>query len=117
MSTIGWTGSYCNESCSPGFYGVNCSSKCNNCLQPNSCDRFSGECECMTGWKGTKCNEPCELGKFGMNCSNSCDCQKSLCNPIDGTCICEPGWYGQNCEKMCEKGQFGPVFIKILMLL
>ncbi|KAL3878258.1 hypothetical protein ACJMK2_030623, partial [Sinanodonta woodiana] len=45
--------------CSPGWYGLNCSSKCGNCAN-ETCDFINGTCflGCSEGYRGIGCFEP-----------------------------------------------------------
>lgn len=43
----GYKGKYCNETCGPFEYGVNCAFSClDKCASFNSCDSTNGKCLC-----------------------------------------------------------------------
>uniref|UniRef100_A0A3P9IH38 Laminin, beta 1a n=1 Tax=Oryzias latipes TaxID=8090 RepID=A0A3P9IH38_ORYLA len=124
VCSTGYRGPRCDE-CSPGFYGspsevggqcVPC--RCNNnidMLDPESCDRQSGEClRCLYYSEGTACQD-CKLGYYGnallqdcrkcvcnelgtspSSCSSSGDCH---CNRSSGQCPCLPNVTGQYCDR------------------
>lgn len=46
----GWSGLYCNETCSPGFYGEACQQIC-SCQNGADCDSVTGKCTCAPGFK------------------------------------------------------------------
>lgn len=45
----GWAGLYCNETCTPGFYGESCHLVC-HCQNGADCDSITGKCTCGPGY-------------------------------------------------------------------
>lgn len=52
----GYANIYCNETCSSGTYGFNCSKKC-QCQNNSTCDPVFGYCNCLKGFQGIYCEE------------------------------------------------------------
>eukprot|EP00069_Balaena_mysticetus_P011714 bmy_21424T0 len=115
----GWSGLYCNETCSPGFYGEACQQIC-SCQNGADCDSVTGKCTCAPGFKD---------GTYGLNCAERCDCSHADgCHPTTGHCRCLPGWSasqapaptashsalpvclvsGVHCDSVCAEGRWGP---------
>ncbi|XP_008422037.1 multiple epidermal growth factor-like domains protein 10 isoform X2 [Poecilia reticulata] len=87
----GWSGLFCNETCTPGFYDKSCSDLC-QCQNGADCHNVTGECICAPGFMGSKCAVPCPAGAYGVNCSATCKCKNGVqCSPVDGSCSCKPG--------------------------
>ncbi|XP_054880848.1 multiple epidermal growth factor-like domains protein 10 [Poeciliopsis prolifica] len=100
----GWSGLFCNETCTPGFYGKSCSDLC-QCQNGANCHSVTGECICAPGFMGSKCAVPCPAGAYGVNCSATCKCKNGVqCSPVDGSCSCTPG----HCDSVCAEGWWGP---------
>ncbi|XP_023194177.1 multiple epidermal growth factor-like domains protein 10 isoform X1 [Xiphophorus maculatus] len=100
----GWSGLFCNETCTPGFYGKSCSDLC-QCQNGADCHSVTGECICAPGFMGSKCAVPCPAGAYGVNCSATCKCKNGVhCSPVDGSCSCTPG----HCDSVCAEGWWGP---------
>uniref|UniRef100_M4ANP8 Multiple EGF-like-domains 10 n=1 Tax=Xiphophorus maculatus TaxID=8083 RepID=M4ANP8_XIPMA len=114
----GWSGLFCNETCTPGFYGKSCSDLC-QCQNGADCHSVTGECICAPGFmflhseplfihpifQGSKCAVPCPAGAYGVNCSATCKCKNGVhCSPVDGSCSCTPG----HCDSVCAEGWWGP---------
>ncbi|MBZ3884230.1 Multiple epidermal growth factor-like domains protein 10 [Sciurus carolinensis] len=103
----GWSGLYCNETCSPGFYGEACQQIC-SCQNGADCDSVTGKCTCAPGFKGGDCSTPCRQGTYGINCSSRCGCKNdAACSPVDGSCTCKAGWHGVDCSIRCPSGTWG----------
>ncbi|XP_064477008.1 protein sidekick-1-like isoform X2 [Ornithodoros turicata] len=124
----GWTGESCqiyegdlsttppttegqNVDCDAGFFGTNCSRRC-NCKDGEPCHRTTGVCpgSCQEGFARSTCSE-CVHGRFGDNCSFHCHCWNGHENcRKNGTCHdgCAAGWMGQQCQEECKPGKFGP---------
>ena len=47
--SAGWTGLYCNETCSPGYFGEGCMSPC-SCTNGADCHPVIGTCICAPGF-------------------------------------------------------------------
>ncbi|XP_062587740.1 receptor-type tyrosine-protein phosphatase epsilon-like isoform X2 [Saccostrea cucullata] len=112
--TSGWIGEFCNKTCMPGYYGMECKTNCTgHCLDGASCHHISGKCEhgCEEGWMIPSCDQQCNEGWYGENCSRRCsfNCQRELCHNVHGECSygCNPGWTGSNCNQFCQKGFYG----------
>ncbi|XP_016521765.1 multiple epidermal growth factor-like domains protein 10 isoform X2 [Poecilia formosa] len=87
----GWSGLFCNETCTPGFFGKSCTDLC-QCQNGADCHNVTGECICAPGFMGSKCAVPCPAGAYGVNCSATCKCKNGVqCSPVDGSCPCKPG--------------------------
>ncbi|XP_054724798.1 multiple epidermal growth factor-like domains protein 11 [Uloborus diversus] len=103
----GWLGKTCNETCRKGFYGSECSHKC-DCENFDGCDPTSGQCYCLDGFVGNRCTEQCPLGTHGRNCEEVCSCENGgKCNHIDGSCECSKGFVGIHCQDKCQAGFYG----------
>ncbi|KAI3361809.1 hypothetical protein L3Q82_001966 [Scortum barcoo] len=103
----GWSGLYCNETCTPGFYGESCQQVC-QCQNGADCHSVTGECICAPGFTGPNCSVSCPAGTHGVNCSSSCNCKNAAqCSPVDGSCSCKPGIH---CDSVCAEGRghWGP---------
>ncbi|XP_041477474.1 uncharacterized protein LOC121425476 [Lytechinus variegatus] len=96
----GYTGKYCNQTCSAGLYGVDCLQIC-HCSEGNPCNIVSGECpgECENGWTGPSCQVPeiCPEGFYGEDCSKVCHCLNASCDLQTGFCfrsngVCASGY-------------------------
>ena len=72
----GLQGFYCMQSCSKGWYGVGCASKC--ACKRGDCHPVTGECRCPGGWTGADCSQPCPIGTFGPNCAHECYCHNGI---------------------------------------
>ncbi|KAK2840616.1 hypothetical protein Q7C36_012195 [Tachysurus vachellii] len=86
----------------------NCSTE--GVLEPDECDRDTGQCVCMAGYTGLQCEEceedhfsngtigclPCGCDSFGAD-GPGCD--------SSGTCVCKTGVYGPKCDD-CHPGFF-----------
>jgi len=46
----------CVSECPPGFYGANCTEKC-NCANNSTCNPKNGRCRCQPGWRGRQCDQ------------------------------------------------------------
>ncbi|XP_077442493.1 multiple epidermal growth factor-like domains protein 10 isoform X1 [Vanacampus margaritifer] len=103
----GWSGLYCNETCTPGFYGESCQQVC-QCQNGADCHSVTGKCVCAPGFLGFDCSVPCPAGSYGVNCSSTCNCKNGAqCSPADGSCFCKPGWHGVDCSINCPSGTWG----------
>ncbi|XP_056148467.1 multiple epidermal growth factor-like domains protein 9 [Lampris incognitus] len=88
----------------------NCSSGSEGILDPDECDRSSGQCSCLPGYTGLQC-EDCEDGYFTNGTSGClpCSCDSfgavhHFCNS-SGICVCKMGVYGPKCDE-CHPGFF-----------
>ncbi|XP_025108233.1 uncharacterized protein LOC112572662 isoform X9 [Pomacea canaliculata] len=104
--------------CVDGWYGINCSQNCGNCITSSDCNKTTGRCtSCKTGFSLPNCTD-CEDGWYGNNCVETCGhCEggNSTCDKINGSCPscdgafkpplckvnCDKGWYGHNCVETC----------------
>uniref|UniRef100_A0AAF5CYM2 EGF-like domain-containing protein n=1 Tax=Strongyloides stercoralis TaxID=6248 RepID=A0AAF5CYM2_STRER len=105
---------FCTSTCKSGFFGINCSKKC-NCADNIPCDYVTGYCanlECNKGFMGPDCQidvDECETGEHlchkAAYCTNKigsyqCHCPLDMigdginCDPIN-SCI---ETYGRNCS-------------------
>nr|XP_034319271.1 multiple epidermal growth factor-like domains protein 10 [Crassostrea gigas] len=96
----------------PGYYGLNCSSKCPLNCQGGHCDIVEGTCiSCTKGYEGTRCAEHCSDNTYGMECKQICgNCiNGEQCHPVNGSCLngCDRGTYGIKCNLACPYGHFG----------
>ncbi|XP_030579678.1 multiple epidermal growth factor-like domains protein 9 isoform X2 [Archocentrus centrarchus] len=89
----------CN--CSSGFEGI---------LDPDDCDKSTGQCSCVMGYTGLQC-EDCEEEYFTNGTSGClpCSCDSfgavhPLCDS-SGICVCKSGVYGPKCDE-CHPGFF-----------
>ncbi|XP_031338752.1 protein draper-like isoform X2 [Photinus pyralis] len=96
--TAGWEGDLCENPCTNGHWGTNCTTSC-HCYNDAYCHHISGKCICKPGFTGHRCRNICPRGRYGMNCNRKCDCNNGgLCSPIDGKCNCPEKWTGVNCD-------------------
>ncbi|KAG7331987.1 hypothetical protein KOW79_003821 [Hemibagrus wyckioides] len=86
----------------------NCSTE--GVLDPDECDRDTGQCVCMAGYTGLQCEE-CEEDHFSngtVGCLPcGCDSHGAVGLGCDssGTCVCKTGVYGPKCDD-CHPGFF-----------
>eukprot|EP00105_Crassostrea_gigas_P010418 XP_011425691.1 PREDICTED: cell death abnormality protein 1 [Crassostrea gigas] len=98
----GYQGHHCELACPRGYFGNECTEKCNGTC--SGCNNVNGVCDsgCIPGWKGYHCNEECDRGSYGIGCNETCGhCRDvSQCSHINGTCLtgCEAGFYGDVCK-------------------
>lgn len=93
--------------CSEGFWGRNCSHKC-NCEHDSICDQFNGQCKCTKGYTGERCELECPSDRYGLNCAEPCRCNNGgKCHHISGECTCAPGFTGPLCADVCPIGTHG----------
>ena len=90
--TAGWRkdrDGRCTESCTPGFWGVNCESNCQQGCE-NSCDVISGACDgdCTPGFWGADCH-PCRC----LDVSEVCDVTTGHCESG-----CDDRYIGDGCN-------------------
>ena len=101
-------GNYCElkQTCSPGFYGTNCSVKCvalNNCQKHQYCDYY-GNLTCLDGWGNfPACNIRLIDQSIDPDCpKTSSSVQTTSCfnggSCFNGTCCCASGFTGASCE-------------------
>nr|XP_034318570.1 multiple epidermal growth factor-like domains protein 10 [Crassostrea gigas] len=107
----GYQGHHCELACPRGYFGNECSEKCNKTC--SGCNNVNGVCDsgCIPGWKGYHCNEACDRGSYGIRCNETCGhCRDvSQCSHINGTCLtgCEAGFKGDACKTDCDGGSYG----------
>ncbi|GFO15107.1 multiple epidermal growth factor-like domains 10, partial [Plakobranchus ocellatus] len=97
----GFIGDFCNQTCTPGSYGQNCTEKCSiNCEGgQHLCSPIDGSCVegCTAGYQPPLCVKECSASWFGPNCEQLCSimCQDGLCNVFNGSCLsCPDGRVG-----------------------
>ncbi|XP_062586584.1 multiple epidermal growth factor-like domains protein 10, partial [Saccostrea cucullata] len=94
-------------------YGGDYIEKCSgNCLNGETCDRFTGKCSsCSAGWKGPMCNISCENGEYGKDCLEDCNencLNGETCDRFFGNCSnCSAGSKGPMCNVSCDSGEYG----------
>ncbi|XP_031732644.1 multiple epidermal growth factor-like domains protein 9 [Anarrhichthys ocellatus] len=88
----------------------NCSSGGEGILDPDECDRGTGQCSCVSGYTGLQCDD-CEEGHFTNGTSGCLPCAcdsfgavNHLCDS-SGICVCKTGVYGPKCDE-CHPGFF-----------
>ncbi|XP_077867321.1 uncharacterized protein LOC102807363 [Saccoglossus kowalevskii] len=52
--TVGYNGTFCENKCSSGYYGMHCTEVC-HCQNEAECHHINGECSCQYGFIGTHC--------------------------------------------------------------
>ncbi|XP_052695519.1 uncharacterized protein LOC128173882 [Crassostrea angulata] len=61
--------------CNVGYYGENCSKKCDRCSNNTTCGIENGECDALgcsnNGYQPPLC-QPCNNGTYGHNCQFKC---------------------------------------------
>lgn len=94
ITYTGFTGSYCEESCADGTYGIDCSHLC-SCKNFADCDKVTGQCLCKPGFTGLYCESSCAPMTYGIRCEKLCNCSNgATCNPANGLCTCPVGFIG-----------------------
>ncbi|XP_072538634.1 multiple epidermal growth factor-like domains protein 9 [Salminus brasiliensis] len=87
-----------------------CNCSVEGALEPDECDRDTGQCVCMVGYTGLQCEE-CEEDHFtnGTDGCLPCGCDSfGAISPrcdSSGTCVCKTGVYGPKCDD-CHPGFF-----------
>lgn len=98
---------FCYLGCKEGFWGRNCSHKC-NCQHDSICDQFNGQCKCTKGYTGDRCELECPSDRYGLNCAEPCRCNNGgKCHHISGECTCAAGFTGPLCTDLCPMGTHG----------
>jgi len=99
------------SSCSPDYYGMQCS-LCPSCGSHGTCnDTLSGngQCVCDSGWSGASCSI-CASGYYGSSClaCPSCGSHGTCSDTLSGNgqCVCDSGWSGASCS-ICASGYYG----------
>ncbi|XP_078575862.1 uncharacterized protein LOC144861738 isoform X2 [Branchiostoma floridae x Branchiostoma japonicum] len=111
----GWKGQFCEQACTSGEFGPDCTDTCHCASGDSMCDVMTGVCSsggCEAGWKGNNCQTVCSLGEFGPDCNGTCHCASgdSVCDVMTGVCSsggCEAGWKENDCQTACTAGEFG----------
>ncbi|KAJ1520424.1 hypothetical protein ONE63_003556 [Megalurothrips usitatus] len=69
----GLKGARCDEVCSPGHYGSNCSLLCGFCKDHERCNRFTGECNngCQAGYYPPFCQQELTHLRRGLTISSN----------------------------------------------
>nr|XP_022312103.1 receptor-type tyrosine-protein phosphatase U-like [Crassostrea virginica] len=104
--------------CDTGWFGFDCSEKCDHCMNNATCGIEQGECDTFGcahfGVQPPLCKENCLSGFYGKDCSESCGhcLGHSACDPVDGSCSngCEPGWQqtaSRKCDIACSRNTYG----------
>ncbi|KAI5622152.1 multiple epidermal growth factor-like domains protein 9, partial [Silurus asotus] len=87
-----------------------CNCSMEGVLEPDDCDRDTGQCVCMAGYTGLQCEE-CEEDHFS---NGTIGCLLCGCDTFgaagpgcdsSGTCVCKTGVYGPKCDD-CSPGFF-----------
>ncbi|XP_048874974.1 multiple epidermal growth factor-like domains protein 9 [Brienomyrus brachyistius] len=84
----------------------NCSGE--GALDPDDCDRDTGQCACLPGYSGTQC-DVCEDGHFNNGSTGCLPCACDSFGAVDhrcdssGACTCKVGVYGPQCDE-CHPG-------------
>ncbi|XP_055859606.1 uncharacterized protein LOC106063092 isoform X3 [Biomphalaria glabrata] len=96
----------CKE-CSEGFFGQNCSSKC-NCItsKTNYCEKTNGTCVCRPGWTGSNCD--LDIDECSRNTSNCSIGNNEVCVNTAGSfnCACQSGFQLDTDGKTCKDIDF-----------
>ncbi|XP_052695522.1 multiple epidermal growth factor-like domains protein 10 [Crassostrea angulata] len=91
----GYIWAFCNNTCTHGYYGTNCSRVCSPNCKPDTCRHTDGGCYCSAGWMGYNCTTECMLS-YGENCRYPCSfyCFNQTCDKFNGSCLhsCKYGW-------------------------
>ncbi|XP_071083834.1 protein draper-like [Haliotis cracherodii] len=114
----GWITDRCNQgddiaACADGVYGIDCTSKCGNCVNGDACNKSTGTCPrgCGAGWMNNKCISVCDDGRYGSGCASECGHCRSgtVCDKRNGTCGngCDGGYLGLRCATSCPDGRYG----------
>nr|XP_022311229.1 multiple epidermal growth factor-like domains protein 10 [Crassostrea virginica] len=127
----GYQGLTCSQVCKQGFFGDECSRRCGNCRNQQTCHHINGSClnGCDEGVKGWNCTTECDPSFYGKhcihNCSENCNVTGS-CDRFFGECEggCKPGWTGITCKQIStasEESQVsaivGGIFAVIVVIL
>lgn len=98
----GYTGNLCEQKCSPGWFGQNCSQIC-QCEDGHSdgCDPITGNCFCKPEWKGI-------LGENRFNILEFFKIYYDLVLFNFGYSCNFLIYVGVRCETHCPLGKYGP---------
>ncbi|KAM6984659.1 multiple epidermal growth factor-like domains protein 9 [Aplochiton taeniatus] len=97
--------------CLPATAELPCNCSSEGSLDPNDCDRLTGQCLCIAGHSGRQCQD-CQEDHFtnGSTGCLPCHCNSSgaLSQRCDssGVCVCKAGVDGDKCDR-CHPGSFG----------
>ncbi|MCJ8735415.1 hypothetical protein PDJAM_G00246800 [Pangasius djambal] len=87
-----------------------CNCSMEGVLDPDECDRDTGQCVCMAGYTGLQCEE-CEEDHFSNGTIGCLPCGCDSFGAVgpgcdsSGTCVCKTGVYGPKCDD-CHPGFF-----------
>uniref|UniRef100_A0A096M2V5 Multiple EGF-like-domains 10 n=1 Tax=Poecilia formosa TaxID=48698 RepID=A0A096M2V5_POEFO len=106
----GWSGLFCNETCTPGFFGKSCTDLC-QCQNGADCHNVTGECICAPGFMYAKIST-CPISyplSYGVNCDTKiCNHHlKIVCKAVVASRSCYVVWFGSKCAVPCPAGAYG----------
>eukprot|EP00105_Crassostrea_gigas_P015663 XP_011432728.1 PREDICTED: multiple epidermal growth factor-like domains protein 10 isoform X1 [Crassostrea gigas] len=100
--------------CETGKYDTSCSKTCSHCMNNETCDIDTGECDyngcALPGFESPLCSA-CRPGIYGrscqLRCSNHCY-NNEVCDPFFGNCSkCADGFQNAKCDEQCDGGYYG----------
>uniref|UniRef100_K1QG63 protein-tyrosine-phosphatase n=1 Tax=Magallana gigas TaxID=29159 RepID=K1QG63_MAGGI len=100
--------------CNPGYFGDDCSKKCDHCENNATCGANTGECDalgCSDKRYQPRFCTTCEGRSYGVNCRDKCGhcLNNSTCHFENGTCLkgCAAGFRTHKCQTPCNEGTYG----------